>query len=152
MVREADRSGHRFKTLCGSQSLSPEPTHIVSQLHSANCTHCAVGFLQLSSCLPSQDQLCDLSSTLSLRTHCSLATLRLNCLLQTSMISSLRLEILPMIEYINGVHISRLSYQEIRDAHRTQEGAEILRLYVKDSIDDLTSQRIVNALWSQCFA
>ena len=53
---------------------------------------------------------------------------------------------------INGTHISRLSYAEIREAHKSPEGAEILRLYVRDSVDDVTRERIINALWSQCFA
>ena len=53
---------------------------------------------------------------------------------------------------INGTHISRLSYAEIREAHKSPEGAEILRIYVRDSVDDVTRERIINALWSQCFA
>jgi len=57
-----------------------------------------------------------------------------------------------MIETINDIHISRLSFHEIREAHKTAEGAEILRLYVRDSIDDVTRERIINALWSNCFA
>jgi hypothetical protein len=57
-----------------------------------------------------------------------------------------------MIETINGIHISRLSFNEIRDAHKTKEGAEVLRLYVRHSIDDVTRERIINALWSECFA
>jgi hypothetical protein len=57
-----------------------------------------------------------------------------------------------MITSINGIDISRLSYTEIRDAHKTKEGAEILRIYVRDSIDDVTRERIINALWSECFA